>query len=166
MRLHPQRTALAALGALALALFLAWGKTETMPPLPPPLDRAAVLDAFASPDPDRVRAALQRIREARPAPTQWLVGLLRHPNRGIREWSAHALGDLAPRDPEVVRALVAAFEDEDDYVRWKAARALGNIGPLSAAALPLLERSASTDQEVEIVRATAMKAVEQIRSSP
>ena len=68
-------------------------------------------------------------------------------DRGVREWSAHALGDLAPQEDGVVRALVLSFEDTDDYVRWKAARALGNIGPRAAMALPLLRVSAEAESD-------------------
>ncbi len=165
---RPWQLALATLGALALALVLAFNTSTHHPPAPPSLDRDGVLLAFASPDPDEVRAALAHIREVKPPPVDWLLSLLRHENRGVREWSTHAMGDIAPQRKDVVDALVVSFQDDDDYVRWKAARALGNIGPLAAVALPMLERTANTepDQEVEVVRATAIKAVGQIKSSP
>jgi HEAT repeat protein len=80
----------------------------------------------------------------------------------VREGVAHALGELAPKREDVVRALLVAFEDPDDYVRWKAARALGRIGPFAAAARPALEQAANAPQETEIVRATARSALEAI----
>ena len=69
------------------------------------------------------------------------------------------------RMPRVIRALIAAFEDDDDLVRWKAVRAIGRIGAPAAAALPLLERMAASKNEHEVVRATAQRAVEQIREA-
>jgi len=47
-------------------------------------------------------------------------------------------------------------------VRWKAARALGNIGPPAVIALPLLRVAADAKDEVEVVRAASQKAVAQI----
>ncbi|MDA1195948.1 MAG: HEAT repeat domain-containing protein [Planctomycetota bacterium] len=142
------------------------GAGVTSPPAAPVALTQEQLDAmrvtFASPKPAAVERALKRIAAAEP-PTAWLLEGLLHPDRGVREWSAHALGDLAPQDDGVVRALVLSFEDVDDYVRWKAARALGNIGPRSAIALPLLEAAAEAEHEVEVVRAASARAVEQIR---
>lgn len=154
-----------ALGGVALAVALA---LTTSPSLPTPvaaptLDVAATRAAFASPDPEQVHAALARLLAVEPPPTDWLLAQLRDPNRGIREWSAHALGDIAPQETRAVDALLVAFEDPDDYVRWKAARALGNIGAPAERALAVLEPVAESDQEVEVVGATARKAVRQIR---
>ena len=155
---------LVVLVATALAIVLALWTSASLPAAAPPLDETAVLDAFASPDPERVRAALTSVRATRPPPIDWLMKQATSENRGVREWSIHALGDIAPQEPRVVDLLIAAFEDDDDYVRWKAARALGNIGALAERALPLLEPSAQAEDEVEVVRATAIRAVRQIRA--
>lgn len=110
-------------------------------------------------------AALARILAAEP-PVDWLLEGLLDGDRGVREWSAHALGDLAARgeaaarSETVVRALVVALQDQDDYVRWKAVRALGNIGPPARVALPLIRETVATSQE--ILRASGEKALEQI----
>jgi HEAT repeat protein len=161
----PRILALLIAGVVAL---LVWGTGAPGPrvpqPPPPPLDEAAALAAFRSGEAERVRAALARVREARPPPVDWLVASLRDPDRGVREWSAHALGDLAPQDARVVDALLVAFEDPDDYVRWKAARALGLIGAPAARAIPVLEQAATAKIDV-IVNATAVRALEQIRAA-
>ena len=60
----------------------------------------------------------------------------------------------------MVGALVVALSDKDDYVRWKAVRALGNIGPDAAIALPLIRETVATSQE--ILRAAGEKAIQQI----
>ena len=93
-----------------------------------------------------------------------LIEALSHPSRAVREASAHALGELGEDATPAVEALTRAFEDEDDFVRWKAARALGNIGPAAESALRLLVPAAEAEQETEIVRASAQKAVQQIRA--
>jgi HEAT repeat protein len=147
-----------ALAASALLLLGACGRTVEAP------DPAHILEAFASADPARIEACLADLR-AWPAQerTAFLLEGLAHADRGVREWSAHALGEFAPQEERVVTALLAAFEDEDDWVRWKAARALGLLGPFARKALPVLEPTANAAQEVEVVRAAAQVAVRQIR---
>ena len=145
-------------------------------PARPTLDeaaRASLREAFRSAEPERVDAALATLAAAE-APLDWLLEGLQQPDRGVREWSAHALGDLAARGDfaagaalaertdGVVRALVLSFEDKDDYVRWKAARALGNVGPNAAMALPLLRVCAEAESEQAVTRAAAIKAIAQI----
>ena len=93
--------------------------------------------------------------------TKWSAWLS-HENRGVREGVAHALGDLAPADATIVDALIVAFDDDDDYVRWKAARALGRIGRTAKKALPMLRVAALADRETEIVRAVCKRAVAEI----
>jgi HEAT repeat protein len=167
VRPEPLASRRARLGALALvvglpALLLGLGGEPTARPWRG-LDRETVLAAFLSPEPARVQEALRVLRRTRPAPVDWLLQLIVRPERGAREWAAHALGDLAPPDDRVVGALMRAFEDPDDYVRWKAARALGRIGAPARRALALLEQAANAEQEVEVVRATAQAAVRSIR---
>ncbi|MEZ6008106.1 MAG: HEAT repeat domain-containing protein [Planctomycetota bacterium] len=65
-----------------------------------------------------------------------LVRWLDDPARNVRETAAHALGNLAPRTPEVVKALAARLEDPDDYVRWKVIRALGRQRGVAREYLP------------------------------
>jgi HEAT repeat protein len=130
-----------------------------------PIDAAKALVAFASADAARIEACLAGLRAWSPqARTSFLVENLVHADRGVREWSAHALGEFAPREERVVDALMRAFEDKDDWVRWKAARALGLLGPFARKALPLLESTANAEQEVEVVRAASQVAVRQIRA--
>ncbi len=132
------------------------------PPPPEPLTSAAC-DAlradFASADKPRIDAALLRIQAAAP-PLDWLLEGLLDDDRGVREWSAHALGDIAPQDDRVVRALIVSLQDKDDYVRWKVVRALGNIGPRAKLALPLIKETVASSQE--ILRASGEKAIRQI----
>lgn len=141
---------------------------DAAPPPREPLTAAeqqALRDAFASADRVQVDAAIARIEAAAP-PVDWLLEGLLADDRGVREWSAHAMGNLAAADvasarsESVVRALIVALADKDDYVRWKVVRALGNIGPDAALALPLIRETVATSQE--ILRAAGEKAIEQI----
>ncbi len=125
-----------------------------------PAARAALLEALASPRAGEHRAAVARIAAWSPPDIEWLLSLLVHPHRGVREGVAHALGDLAPDDPRVGPALLAAFEDPDDYVRWKAARALGRLPRLPPGAAAALRAAAEAAQETEVVRAAARTALE------
>ncbi len=93
--------------------------------------------------------------------SSWLT----HENRAVREGVAHALGDIAPQDESIVDALIKAFDDTDDYVRWKAARALGRIGKPAKKALPMLRIAANAEREAEIVRAICKKSVREIEES-
>ena len=130
----------------------------------PTLDLDAVRDVFREGDVEASRQLANRVATSHPAPVAWLLEGLSDPDRNVREWSAHILGDVAPQQEDAVRALMRAFEDEDDWVRWKAARALGSIGPLAAPALPLLEKAAADVRE-EVVHAAAQRAVQQIRGN-
>lgn len=152
-------------GVLAL-LALVWSVAAARV-RPQAVDRAELFAtaraAFVSEDPARIHPALAHLERLRPPPVDFLLEGLRSPNRGVREWSAHALGDLARdgvlhRTEPVVTALLRAFRDTDDWVRWKAARALGNLR--ARRALPALRRTLELD--TEIGRASALKAVEQI----
>lgn len=91
-----------------------------------------------------------------PTLTTWLdAGELRN----VREAAAHALGELAPQDEVAVARLAATIEDDDDYVRWKAIRALGRIGKPAAHLRPQLQAIAEAEREVEVVRAAAQRAL-------
>ena len=118
-----------------------------------------------SPEPERVREALAWIRATKPPPVEWLVGLVKHENRGIREWSVHAIGDLAPAEARIVDLMLEAFEDEDDYVRWKARARVGKSRSAFRTCAPKLEPTAQSEDEVEVVRATAVRAVRQIHEA-
>jgi len=133
------------------------------------IEAADLLDAFASADKAvilpliaRLPGAVVRRGTETLTPTTFLLEGLQHPDRGVREWSAHALGDLSPHEMRVVDALLVAFDDEDDWVRWKAVRALGCLGPFAKKALPLIEPAAHAQQETEVVRAAALVALRQI----
>ena len=127
------------------------------------VDLARARLVFAEGDVEESRLWVRKVAELEVPPIAWLLAGLEDEDRNIREWSAVALGDIAPADEAVVVALMRSFEDEDDWVRWKAARALGNIGPAARSALPLLERAAADVRE-EVVHAAALKAVGQIRA--
>ncbi len=127
-----------------------------------------------------VEVLLERLRE--PDPVLWketvrqlasdganivpdLIEALDDRHRAVREGAAHALGDIGPDAAPAVDALIRTFEDEDDYVRWKVARALGRIGHAAAAAIPMLEAAVNAERETELMRATAQRALEQIRGA-
>ena len=95
-----------------------------------------------------------------------LVRWLDDPARNVRETAAHALGNLAPRTPEVVKALAARLEDPDDYVRWKVIRALGRQRGVAREYLPAIRAIAEATRETEVVRAAAERAVLEIQEGP
>ena len=70
-------------------------------------------------------------------------------------------GPTAPMTAEV-RALVEKLADADAFVRMKAAKQLGAMGPAAAAAAPAIEKLAATDPDPD-VRAVASAALQQIR---
>ncbi len=123
-----------------------------------------MVEVFASADREAIDALIAEMK-ADPFPDYegLLVANLAHDNRWVREFSAHALGDLGFTSSATVSALMYAFGDKDDWVRWKAVRALGLIGPPAKRALPLIEPAANAKDEVEVVRAAAQVAVKQIR---
>ena len=62
-----------------------------------------------------------------------LTKSLKNGNVDVRWMAAVALGDIG--DPEAIPALMAALDDEDTYVRSRAALALGEIGEAALAGL-------------------------------
>lgn len=146
--------------AVVLALVLA---ACAEAPAPPALDAGAihaeVLIARGGP---ALRELATRIAAHGDPAVPVLVEWLDDPSRNVRETAAHALGNLAPRTPEVVRALAARLEDPDDYVRWKVIRALGRQRGAARDHLPELRAIAEATRETEVVRATAERAVLEI----
>lgn len=129
-----------------------------------PVSPEELVTTFASADRPAIDALLARMQaDVVPEYEGLLVAHLTHRDRGVREWSAHALGDLGFTSDATITALISAFSDKDDWVRWKAVRALGLIGPQAKRALPLIEPVADAAQEVEVVRAAAKVAVKRIK---
>jgi HEAT repeat protein len=123
----------------------------------------ALIEELQRPDPAHWKATVGRLVALGPVVVPSLIQALSHEHRAVREGAAHALGDLGSASAPAVDALVVAFEDPDDFVRWKAARALGFIGPAAARAQAALEPAANSQQETEIVRASAQAALQRIR---
>jgi HEAT repeat protein len=167
----PHAARLIALGLGCVCFLWACGPKGEPPasvsqaPVSAPLDLEAARAVLVTGTPEESQALVASLVAAEPPPLDWLRQGLQDENRNVREWCAHALGDLAPNQPDIIEALRIAFEDEDDWVRWKAARALGNIGPAAQAALPALEKAAADVRE-EVVHAAAVRAVQQIRGTP
>ena len=101
---------------------------------------------------------LERDREALPP----LLKDLRSKKPEKRANAAIQLGTMHPDlAPQVVPALVAAIADPDLDVRLRVVRALGDVGPFAASALPALQR-AGTDSDPRI-REAAKKAIARIQ---
>lgn len=146
---------------LLLLAGLAYRLLNRSDPVPPEVDPGPVIERLRNPEKGPFEAAIQELAAMGPPAVPALVAALAHSDRSIREGAAHALGDIKPTDTASITALIAAFEDDDDFVRWKVARALGNIGPAAKAALPVLQL-ATSEQESEVVRAHAQRAIYRI----
>lgn len=83
-------------------------------------------------------------------------------DRWVRESAAKALREQGPAAGSEVGRLVDALKDEDPYVRWRVAEALGRVGPGAVAARDALTRHADDPDEVEVVRAASLRALERI----
>jgi HEAT repeat protein len=59
---------------------------------------------------------------------------------------------MGPTGDKTVREVAKLITDEDPALRIAAIRALGNIGPDAAAALPALREAASTDSGADVRR--------------
>ena len=87
-----------------------------------------LIDCLTDPDLDLRRRSIWVLwRIEQPRAVDALMTALRYdPDAKVRRYSAWALGLMGGED--VVHALIEAFEDEDERVRWDAAVALGKIG--------------------------------------
>src|SRR5262249_32019419 len=61
------------------------------------------------------------------------AGLLRDPDSRLRRTTIHFLELLEEKAAPAIPAVVAAMSDPDRFVRWAAARTLGNIAPENSA---------------------------------
>lgn len=105
----------------------------------------ALVDALADDDPQVRRGAVWVLAamgpKAKPAVPR-LITLLRDPNndRTDRRYAAYGLREIAPSDPNVVKAMIALLDDEDDILRDWAAFTLGH-GPATAEITAALVRA-------------------------
>ncbi len=90
------------------------------------------------------------------------IANLKHPDLSLRYYAAWWLGKFSEGDPQVVDALIAALEDEDDQtelggypLRRNAARALGKLGDRRAV-LPLVRCLDCTDFYVQEAAAQSL----------
>ncbi len=121
----------------------------------------ALVAALANTD-SYVRAgALWTLRELGPEAREALPALTAAANDahpGVRAVAVQALARVGQGDPASVAALVAALQGEGDAdYRWKAARALGHLGPQAKAAIPGL--AAAVGDENGHVRREAVIAL-------
>lgn len=63
-------------------------------------------------------------------------GLLRHPHARVRDEALHVI--VGMRAPGAENAVIAALEDPDEKVRWRAANALPEFAPLSDESMEVL----------------------------
>lgn len=141
------------------------GCGETTPPAPDhDAGIAEAVAAFQEPRRAAWKRGVEQLVALGPGAVPKLLPLLEHEHRSVREWTAHALGDLAPQDRASIDALIRSLDDPDDYVCIKAARALGRIGPAAYPALPVLTKLAIANQEA--LSGTAALAVDRIDPHP
>lgn len=76
----------------------------------------------------------------------------------VRSNAAEALGKLG--DPKTVPALIAALEDEDEFVRWSAIVALEAFGPGAKSAIPALIRAVEDDETNGWIAAKVLGAID------
>ncbi|MCA9314372.1 MAG: HEAT repeat domain-containing protein [Planctomycetes bacterium] len=153
-------------GVLSCLLTLALAACAE-PAAPPALDAEAIhAELLAARGGTALRELATRLAAHGDAAVPVLVRWLDDPARNVRETAAHALGNLAPRTPEVVKALAARLEDPDDYVRWKVIRALGRQRGVAREYLPAIRAIAEATRETEVVRAAAERAVLEIQEGP
>jgi HEAT repeat protein len=122
-------------------------------------------EVLNSPDVSLRRASAKALegRADLPENAVRVLGLaLSDADRWVRESAARALGGQGPRAVSEVERLIAALKDDDPYVRWRVAEALGRVGPGAEAARAALSRHADDPDEVEVVRAASVKALERI----
>lgn len=159
--------------ALLLLLSLAAcgedGPKTTPPGQPARLDAAAqarLLEELKSDDVVRRKQALLALQGGPVLERRMLLALAslmrNDSDRWVREGAALALRDQGVQASEQVPQLIDALEDEDEMVRWRAAEALGRIGPAAQAALKSLRGHAASPSEVEVVRAACERAIERI----
>src|SRR5262249_51653169 len=74
-------------------------------------------------------------------PTSYWVHLLQSGKDQERANAAEAVGERGPANADVVPALRAGLEDEDEHVLRNAATSLGQIGPDAVPAVPALVRA-------------------------
>ncbi len=109
----------------------------------------ALATALASPDAYVRAGAIWILRdlgpEARPALSA-LTAAARDPEPGVRAVAVQALARIGQGDPTSIAALASALRGKGDAdYRWKAARALGHLGPLAQDAVPTLLAEASDE---------------------
>lgn len=97
--------------------------------------------------------------QARPA----LIGALEHEKEQVCTAAAEALGEIGPL-PGVVPALVECLQDSQCPARREVVHSLGQIGAPAQEAVPALQ--AATEEEDELVRLAAAKALWQITQQP
>ena len=99
-------------------------------------------------------------REAAPALAQ--TGVLKNPDRFVREGAVEALGKIGANDDATVRALIRALKDESGSVRKEAADSLREIGADAKQAIPALKkaREKETDGETESSMGDAINTIE------
>ena len=78
--------------------------------------------------------------------SQW-IKMLKDKDPEVRRSAAVALGNIGPKAPTVVPALIRALEDRDRVVRVQAIIALGEIGPPAMEAVPALTATLQDDDK-------------------
>ena len=90
-----------------------------------------LIRAFADSDQNvRTTALLSIISIGNPT-VPFLIDVLRHPNAGVRQQAAFALGEIGQPINLIIPALIGNLDDSEWNVRRVSVRALLNIGQLA-----------------------------------
>ena len=118
------------LGSLLVAVVVMTACSPQQPPAKPPVAPAATTPAATAQPPAALQPAtgLKALQAALKAAT----------NAEARVAAVDAIADLGQNAAPAIDDLVAATKDEDQRVRWHAARALGMIGEDAVATIPVL----------------------------
>ena len=91
------------------------------------------------------------------AVAEYLVKLMDLADENSLGAATRVLSELGPR---AIPSLIAALQNENVRIRWRAAKALGELGQDAEAALPAL--TVAQDDEEKRVRIWSAKAIKQI----
>ncbi len=90
------------------------------------------------------------------------VQALDDPDAKVRKEASFKLGNVGPKDPAVLPALLKALKDRDSRVRREAILALVKCGPAAKEALPTLAQMERHDADAQ-VRTYATKALGRLK---
>lgn len=103
-------------------------------------------------------AASEALVEIGRAAVPELVEALGRRDTEVRKLAARTLGEIGPTANDCFTVLKGVLDDDDEWVRWDAVRAVGKVGANPKDVVPLLEAVFRRDEE-DFVREAALKAL-------